>query len=254
MNITVDNPIDEELLGRLASVAVNVGVRLAPAQDLLMTTPIEALPLARKIAAEAYKGGAGVVTTLIDDDELTLARYRHANDASFDKAPDWLFKAMAEAFENNCARLAISGDNPMLLADEDAGKVGRANMAQSRARKPALEKIAGFEINWSICAYPSLAWAKLVFPGEEDATAVQKLAEAIFSASRVTGNDPVAAWRTHNDILSRRTRILNERRFAALHFSGPGTDLTVGLADGHEWAGGEATANNGITCNPNIPT
>ena len=38
--------------------------------------------------------------------------------------------------------------------------------------------------------------------------------------------------------------------FHALHYTGPGTDLTIGLADGHEWQGGASTAKNGITCNP----
>ena len=43
-------------------------------------------------------------------------------------------------------------------------------------------------------------------------------------------------------------------RFDALHFTGPGTDLTVGLADDHLWTGGSAPSKNGVVCNPNIPT
>ena len=77
---------------------------------------------------------------------------------------------------------------------------------------------------------------------------------AIFSASRADNDDPVQAWTSHNSALSRRTEWLNARKFHALHYSGPGTDLTIGLADGHDWQGGAATAKNGITCNPNIPT
>ena len=101
---------------------------------------------------------------------------------------------------------------------------------------------------------PPNSWAKRVFPGESDDVAVGRLAEAIFSASRVDNDDPVAAWTSHNAALGRRTEWLNARKFHALHYSGPGTDLTIGLADGHEWEGGAATAKNGITCNPNIPT
>ena len=142
----------------------------------------------------------------------------------------------------------------MLLAHEDPAKVARASKANSIAYQPALEKIAGFDINWNIVAYPTESWAKRVFPGETEDVAVGRLAEAIFSASRVDNDDPVAAWTTHNAALSRRTQWLNARKFHALHCSGPGTDLTIGLADGHEWEGGAATAKNGITCNPNIPT
>jgi len=84
--------------------------------------------------------------------------------------------------------------------------------------------------------------------------AVGKLAEAIFAASRVDNDDAVAAWQRHNTVLRARTDWLNAKRFQALHYSGPGTDLTIGLADGHEWQGGASTAKNGITCNANIPT
>jgi len=185
---------------------------------------------------------------------MTLSRYRYAPDASFDRAPGWLYEGVGKAFAANTARLAIVGEDPMLLSDEDPAKVARANKANSIAYKPALEKIAGFDINWNIVAYPSLSWAKRVFPGDEDEVAVARLAEAIFSASRVDNGDPVAAWRAHNDALATRTRWLNEKRFHALHYSGPGADLTIGLADGHEWHGGAATAKNGVTCNPNIPT
>ncbi len=247
-------PIDPEKLGRLAEIAVKVGLRLEPGQDLFLTAPTAALPLARKIAEEAYKAGAGLVTPIFSDEEMTLARYRFAPDAGFDRAPGWLYEGVGKAFSANTARLAIVGEDPMLLSDADPAKVARANKANSIAYKPALEKIAGFDINWNIVAYPTLAWAKRVFPGDEETVAVARLADAIFAASRVDGDDPVAEWRAHNAALAVRARWLNEKRFHALHYSGPGTDLTIGLADGHEWHGGASTAKNGVTCNPNIPT
>jgi aminopeptidase len=246
--------IDPEKLGRLAETAIKVGLRLQPGQDLFLTAPVAALPLARAIVVEAYKAGAGLVTPILADEEMTLARFRFGPDASFDRAPGWLYDGVAKAFADNTARLAIVGEDPMLLANEDPAKVARASKANSIAYQPALEKIAGFDINWNLVAYPTDSWAKRVFPGETDDIAVGRLAEAIFSASRVDNDDPVAAWTSHNAALGRRTEWLNARKFHALHYSGPGTDLTIGLADGHEWEGGAATAKNGITCNPNIPT
>jgi len=209
-------------------------------------------PLVAGLAA--LRAGAGLVTPILADEEITLARFRFGPDASFDRAPDWLYDGVAKAFGANTARLAIVGEDPMLLANEDPAKVARASKANSIAYQPALEKIAGFDINWNLVAYPTDSWAKRVFPGETDDVAVGRLAEAIFSASRVDNDDPVAAWTSHNAALGRRTEWLNARKFHALHYSGPGADLTIGLADGHEWQGGAATAKNGITCNPNIPT
>lgn len=246
--------IDAAKLDRLAQVAVKVGLNLQPGQDLFLTAPVAALPLVRRVAEHAYKAGAGLVTPILSDEALTLARYRFGQDASFDRAPSWLYEGVAKAFAANTARLAIVGDNPMLLAGQDPAKVARANKANSVAYQPALEKIANFDINWNIVAYPGAAWAQQVFPGDAEEVAVARLAEAIFAASRVDRDDPVSAWAEHNAALARRTKWLNGQRFAALHFTGPGTDLTIGLADGHEWQGGASTAKNGITCNANIPT
>ena len=246
--------IDPVKLDRLAEAAVKVGLRLQPGQDLFLTAPVAALPLVRRIAEHAYKAGAGLVTPLLSDEEVTLSRYRFARGESFDRAAGWLYEGVAKAFADNTARLAIVGDNPMLLAGADPGQVARANKAKSVAYQPALEKIAGFDINWNIIAYPGASWARQVFPDDGEDVAVAKLAAAIFAASRVDNDDPVGAWAAHNAALRSRTEWLNGQRFQALHYSGPGTDLTIGLADGHEWQGGASTAKNGVTCNPNIPT
>ncbi|WP_454748647.1 aminopeptidase [Ciceribacter selenitireducens] len=251
---TAIDPVDPARLDKLAEVAVKVGLQLQKGQDLVLTAPIAALPLVRLITRHAYMAGAGIVTTFYADEETTLARYAHAPDESFDRASGWLYDGMAKAFEGGAARLAIAGDNPMLLAGQDPAKVARANKANSIAYKPALEHISNFDINWNICSYPNPSWAKLVFPDVPVAEAVAKLAEAIFAASRVNEADPIAAWAAHNAELRKRSGWLNGERFSALHFTGPGTDLAVGLADGHEWHGGASTAKNGVTCNPNIPT
>ncbi|WP_176036472.1 aminopeptidase [Brucella tritici] len=249
------NPIiDPVKLERLAEVAVRVGLQLREGQDLVITAPVVALPLVRLIAKHAYKAGAGLVTPFFADDEMALARYENASDASFDRAASWLYEGMAKAYSDGAARLAIAADNPMLLSSQDPAKVSRANRANSKAYQPALEKIAGFDINWNIVSYPNPAWAKLMFPNEPADIATRKLADAIFAASRVDVDDPIGAWSVHNAALRTRTRFLNGKAYSALHFKGPSTDLTVGLADGHEWHGGASTAKNGITCNPNIPT
>ncbi len=250
----IQTAIDPQKLDKLAEVAVKVGLRLEPGQDLVITAPLAALPLVRLVTKHAYKAGAGLVSTFYSDEEATLARYQYASDASFDKASDWLYEGMAKAYAQGAARLAIAGDNPMMLAGQDPAKVARANKANSIAYKPALEKIANFDINWNIISYPNPAWARQVFPELPEEVAVGRLADAIFAASRVDVADPVAAWAEHNANLGKRSGWLNGQRFSALHFTGPGTDLTIGLADDHEWHGGASTAKNGITCNPNIPT
>jgi aminopeptidase len=248
-------PLSHEVrLDGLAEVAVRVGLGLRHGQEVVLTAPLDAAPLVRRITEHAYRAGASLVTTIYGDDEAALMRFRHAPDDSFDTAPAWLFDGMAAAYRGGAARLAIVGEDPSLLAGQDPDKVARANRARSQAYLPALELIAGFAINWSIVSYATPAWARAVFPGEPEEIAVARLWDAIFAASRIDTPDPVGAWHAHNEALATRTRLLNERRYAALRFRGPGTDVTVGLADDHEWHGGATTAKNGVVCNANIPT
>jgi aminopeptidase len=246
----------DEKLDRLAEVAVKVGLGLKPGQELIMSAPMEALPLARKITEQAYKAGAVLVTTLYADDPSTLARYKYAQDASFDYAPVWLQEGVANGFRSGAARLAIAGANPALLAQQDASKVSRANIAASKAGKPAMELITRHEINWTIVAAATPEWAKLVFPDEREDIAVAKLWEAIFASSRINADDPVAEWQQHGKRLKERVDFLNGKRYSALHFKSAdgATNLKVGLADDHLWAGGGTTAGNGVYCQPNIPT
>jgi len=244
----------DEKLDRLAEVAVKVGLGLKAGQELIMSAPMDALPLARKITEQAYKAGALLVTTLYGDDPSVLARFQYAQDASFDYAPVWLQDGIANGFRSGAARLAIAGANPALLSKQDPAKVARTNVAASKAGKPAMEIITRHEINWTIVAAATPEWAKLVFPCEPEETAVAKLWEAIFASSRVNVDDPITEWKQHGERLKKRVDLLNAKRFSALHFKGNGTDVKVGLADDHLWAGGGTTAGNGVYCQPNIPT
>lgn len=244
----------EKLLDQYARLTVRSGLCITPGQELLISAPIEAVPLVRRITHHAYVAGATLVTTLYADDQATLTRFQTASNASFDTAASWLFNGMAEAFKGGSARLAITGEDPGLLGGQDPEKVSRANRARSKAYRPALELITSFAVNWCVvsCATPS--WAKSVFPGLPQAEAIAKLWTAIFKCSRVDLPDPVAAWAEHSRNLRKRTDFLNGRRYRALHYLAPGTGLRIGLVDGHAWKGGASTAKNGVTCNPNIPS
>ena len=250
----LQSPEFERKLDRLAEVAVRTGLGLGPGQELVMTATLDAVPLARRITEHAYKAGASLVTTLLADEQSSLLRYRHGSDASFDSAPSWLYDGMAQAYRNGAARLAIAGSDPSLLSREDPEKVSRVNRATSKAYRPALELITRHEINWTIVACATPAWAAAVFPNLSRDEGLARLWEAIFAASRADQPDPVAAWKKHDADLHARAERLNEKRYSALHFRGPGTDLRVGLADDHLWLGGGTTARNGRYCIPNMPT
>mgnify|MGYP005662578845 FL=1 len=204
-NETQTHIVDPEGIDKLAELAVKVGLGLQPGQDLILTAPIEALPLVRRVVVHAYKAGGGLVTPFYSDPEVTLARYRHGSDDAFDHAADWLYNGMGEAFDKNTARMAIVGDDPMLLAQQDPDKVGRANKANSIAYTPARQRITEFDINWNLISWPSLAWAAQMFPELPIEIAQSNLAKAIFSASRVDTPGPMKAWEEHNKALRLRS-------------------------------------------------
>lgn len=244
----------EKLLDQYAKLTVHSGLAITPGQQLLISAPIEAAALVRRITHHAYAAGATLVTTLYTDDQATLARFQAASDASFDTAAGWLFNGMAEAFKGGAARLAITGEDPGLLGGQDPEKVSRANRARSVAYRPALELITSFAVNWCVISCATSSWARSVFPDLPEPDAIAKLWTAIFKCSRADLPDPVAAWAEHSRNLRARTDFLNGRRYKALQYRAPGTDLRIGLVDGHVWKGGASTAKNGVACNPNIPS
>lgn len=247
-------PEFEKNLDRLAEVAVRAGLGLAPGQELVMTATLDSIVLVRRITEHAYKAGASLVTTLFLDEESALLRFRHGQSAAFDTAAGWLYEGMAEAFRKGAARLAITGNDPSLLSKEDPEKVSRANRSMSKAYRPALELITRHDINWTIVACATPAWAAAVFPALPPDEAIARLWAAIFAASRADQVDPVAAWKAHDAKLHASAERMNQKRYATLHFRGPGTDLRVGLSDGHLWLGGGTTSGNGLYCIPNMPT
>jgi aminopeptidase len=241
-------------LERLAEVAIHVGLGLASGQELVITANLDALPLVRCITAQAYKAGASLVTTLLADEQATLLRYEYASDASFDKAATWLQDGIAHAYRAGSARLAVTGGDPSLLRGQDSAKVARANVALSKAMRPAMELITRHEINWTIVASATPAWARAISPDDPEDVAMDRLWNAIFRCSRVLNDGAVENWRAHDQQLQERAAYLNEKRYFALHYTGPGTDLVVGLADDHLWLGGGTIAGNGLHCIPNMPT
>ncbi|GAA6730948.1 aminopeptidase [Thermus brockianus] len=241
-------------LEKLAELAIRVGLNLERGQEVIATAPIEALDFVRLLAEKAYREGASLFTVIYGDNALSRKRLSLAPEEGLEKAPAWLYEGMAKAFREGAARLAVSGNDPKALEGLPPERIGKAQQANARAYKPALEAITEFVTNWTIVPYAHPGWAKAVFPHLAEEEAVKRLWEAIFQATRVDQEDPVAAWEAHNRFLHEKVAYLNARRFHALHFRGPGTDLVVGLAEGHLWQGGATPTKKGRLCNPNLPT
>ena len=239
----------DERLDRYARLAVEVAVNLQPGQFLRISAEPEHLPLVRAIGRVAYERGARYVETHYRDMHLRRARIEHAPEDTLEWSPPWTLSLLDHMIDTRGATIAITGEaEPELLADLDQRRAQR-----TRARLAA-EKLLDAEnrrlIQWTIVGYPNDGWATAVF-GEPD---VERLWDAVITATRLDEPDPVGAWRAHIERLRERAAALDERRFGAIRFVGPGTDLTVGLHERHRWLTAAEETVDGVPHLVNVPT
>ena len=231
-----------------------MGLGVKPGQRVLVQAPVETAKLARLVVREAYAAGASFVDVRWDDDDVQLARFELAPDGTFDTISRWRVDAETETANAGGAVIAIRATNPNLLANVDARRVSTYQKAWATYRQPYSAQVMTNRLNWNLISAPVADWAALMFPDASAEEAVEKQWDAIFAATRADLPDPVAAWEQHLAHLKGRREALNAKQYAALHFRGGETDLTVGLADNHLWGGGAADTTGGITFTANIPT
>lgn len=244
----------EQYLDKYASLAVEIGVNVQRGQTMIVMAPLLAAPFVRKVVKRAYELGAKNVHIDWSDEEVTRLKYELAPSEAFLEYPTWRAKGFEEMAADNAAYLYIDASNPDLLAGIDPQRIQDARRTASAAMRPFNNYMMADKISWSIVAYPSQSWADKVFPELPEAGRVEALWKAIFQATRVDQPDPVQAWRDHSHTLESKARRLNERRYKALHYVGPGTDLTVELPPQHRWVAAGSRNEKGDVFIPNMPT
>lgn len=244
----------QQSLEKYADVIVKVGLNLREGQRLIINAGIADYPLVRAVTKSAYQAGARVVTVMYSDEEIAHIRLKMSSREALKEVPNWLLQAYLDHAKKGDAYLAISSDNPDLLGDVDPEAIAIQRKAAGKKMMKVAEYIMRDAINWCVISYPAEDWARKVFPGVSGKQAQEKLWEAIFQTCRVDQPDPVAAWQEHIVNLKKRSEYLNSKRYSALHYSAPGTDLTVGLPRGHQWLAAQSEAENGIKFTANLPT
>jgi aminopeptidase len=239
----------DDRLERYARLAVEVGLNVGEGQTVFVNALVDHAPLARAIARIAYENGARFVDVEYVDQHARHARMKHALEETLEWSAPWTLEKVDYIAEHRAALIQISGDpEPELFADLDGARVGKTRMKLVAERY--LDTMNKRLMNWTIVAYPNEGWARTVF-GEPD---VERLWNAVATATRLDEADPVEAWRLHIEKLDRRAKGLTERRFDAIRFRGPGTDLTVGLTDRTLWCTAKEATVDGREHVVNMPT
>jgi aminopeptidase len=245
----------EQKLEHYADLIIRIGLNVQPHQRLMISgAPIEGAPFVRALTASAYKAGCRLVNVVWNDEQLALERFRHAPRDSFEEFADSSLGLLAETIERGDAVLSIAAGDPALLKDQDPALVSTTMRVRATKSKPYSEKIMQDAVNWCVAAMPTLAWAQGVFPDLQGDAAISALWEAIFMTTRADLSGTVEAWKTHLATLDQRSVLLNDRHYAALRFTGPGTNLRVGLPAKHLWMAGTSKTQSGIEFVANLPT
>jgi aminopeptidase len=241
--------ISQDRLDRYARLAVEVGANLQPGQLLFVQAYPEQVDLARAVTAYAYRAGARFVDVNYADQRVRRAQIELGPREMLPWSPPWLVDRLEYASAEKAAKINFSGDpEPGLLADLDPGLVSEAR--QRELLETSLKQHTGQLVAWTLIGAPTAAWAEAVY-GEPD---IERLWREIEHAVRLDEPDPVAAWREHIDRLSKRARMLNERRFDSIRFRGPATDLVIGLLPDSHWHAADEETVFGQRFVPNIPT
>ena len=247
-------PDFEARLQKYADVIIRVGLGLHPGQRLIISSPLETAAFTRMVYARAYQAGASLVTVIWNDEQLTPLRIDNAPPDSLEEYPTWISDGLLQHAKNGDAFLFIRAENPDLLAGYDPDAITAIRRTDAHHNQAARQLRATNFCNWLIVSAPTQDWAAKIFPDLDPEERIDALWEKIFSLSRIDSDDPVAAWQEHIFNLKKTAAYLNAKRYDSLHYTGPGTDLTIGLPDGHIWHAAQATTPSGVTFTPNIPT
>jgi aminopeptidase len=244
--------MDDATLARFADLVIGFGANVQQDQIVAIGCEPGKEYLVRALAASAYRHGAKFVDVGWFDPYVKRARIEHARPDTLEFVPSWYGERILALGDQRAARVALSGPSaPGLMADLDPVLVGKDRLPTVRE---GIKVVNDRTTNWTICPCPTRVWADLVFPDLEEEERLPRLERELLHVLRLDEDDPIAQWRSRADTLVGSAERLTERRFDALHYDGPGTDLTIGLLPSSRWEAARFHTVDGIEHMPNLPT
>lgn len=237
-----------------ADLVIRVGVNLQKGQKLIILANTATAPFVRELTRKAYEAGAKNVYVEWDDEEVKRIKFLYAPDEAFLEYPSWKAKGLVELAKEGAAIISVYAPNPDLLSGISPDRVATADKTAAVALEEWRSYIFSGAVHWSMASVPTPQWAARVFPDKSEEEAVQALWDSIFRVNRINTDNPVKSWQDHIRTLAEKVEILNAKRYKALIYKGPGTDLRVELPENHLWVGGSQEGTDGIPSVHNLPT
>jgi aminopeptidase len=243
--------MEDRMIDRLAELAVSFGANVQPDQILVVNAELGREPVARAVAAAAYRAGARHVEVSYMDAFVRRALIEHGSDEAIGYAPSWQIERVRRMGEQHVAVITLEGANDPAATDGlDPVRLG----SQTPVREEYLKLVVDRAINWCIIACPTAAWAAKVHPQLGPQAGLDTLWSQVMRMCRLDEDDPVAAWNQRMAQLQSTAERLSARRFSAIAFTGPGTDLSVGLLPTSNWMAASFTTAAGLPHHPNLPS
>ncbi|UXR71031.1 aminopeptidase [Staphylococcus sp. IVB6240] len=245
----------EEKLQQYAQLLVRVGMNVQPGQPVYIRSSVDAVDFTRRIVKEAYEAGASDVRVKYRDPTLKRYAYLYEPLEFFEQeVKDYDVNERMDYANRGASNLSLLSEDPDLLNGIDSDKLKATQLRYGQAFKPYMIQSQKNAFPWLVAAYPSVDWAKRVYPELDDQAAFDTFLDDILAIVRVDGNDPVENWRVHTEQLKERAAWLNDKAYQALHFVSKGTDLRIGLPDNHIWEEPTSYTPDGQAFVANIPT
>lgn len=243
------------LLKKYAEVIVRSGVNVQEGHRVVLNIAVDQVQLAREIVEAAYEQGAKEVKVKWSDDKITRAHYLYQDLDTLTDIPKSRLQEMDETIDKKASRISIVSSDPDALNGIEGKKLAEVARARGKAFEPLRQATQANHMSWLVAAAAGPEWAAKVFP-ELSSTEeqVQALWQEIFKAVHLFDEDPVGTWKDKDQTLESKAEELNKEQFVALHYTGPGTDLTVGLPKGHRWEGAGSFNSRGERFMANMPT
>ena len=241
------------VLKSYAKLIATMGVNVQKGQEVFIAAELDQPEFVKMVAEECYRAGAKRVVVDWCYQPLDKIQVRWRSQKNLGTVADWEEARWKHYVDEIPCRIYLVSEDPDGMRGVNQEKMAKAQQAKYKVIKPYRDQLEN-KYQWCIAAVPGVAWAKKLFPNLSKAQAVEKLWEAILDASRVN-EDPIAAWKAHNDDLAARCAYLNSLNIETLVYkSSNGTDLRVGMIPEAEFKGGGEYSLNNIFFNPNIPT
>lgn len=244
----------ETLLKKYADLMIHKGIAVKEGDYVLLNANINQAPLARLITEAAYQAGAAYVKVNWSDDALGRLNYTYRSLEILQEVPQYLIDEGHYFVEKRAKRISLVSHDPNALKGIDPNKINASNRAFSNALEEVRNATQSNKVSWLVVAGASQEWAALVFPDKSPEDQIDALWDQIFKTTRIYEADPIKAWEEHENRLNEKATFLNDHQFDALHYTGPGTDLTLGLPKNHIWESAGSTNEKGEVFIANMPT